>query len=113
MKYLQVNTGPCPKTPWWYPFLKRIIPSANPDLENYYFQVQYWWLEIDDNGIAKREIGFDIYKNPIVLGPVGHNYGCLVDSSEKWSNIQGESEDAQLRFDQIWEILYERFKHLG
>ena len=92
--------------------LQKIIPAANPDLEDYLFQARFWWLEVDDAGLPQREIGFDEGGNPIVLGPLGRNYGFLVDSSDEWKDSEGDSEDAARDFQKTWEGLWPKFKYL-
>ena len=86
MRYLEIDVGPWSDKPppWWCRILQKIIPAANPELETYYQKTRKWWLEVDDEGKPQREIGFDAEENPIVLGPIGRNYGFLVDSSVDW-----------------------------
>jgi hypothetical protein len=114
MRYLQTDVGhwPSKSLPWWCWILKIIIPAANPDLEKFYFQTRIWWLEIDDAGQPQREIGFDETGNPIVLGPIGRNFGFLVDSSDNWKYSTQDSEEARRDFQKKWEILWPKFKHL-
>ncbi len=114
MRYLQIDTGPWPDQPlaWWCRILQKVIPAANPDLEKYYPLTRFWWLELDANGKPKREIGFDSNRNPIVLGPIGNNYGFLVDSSDDWSDSKEDSAVAAKEFQTTWETLSPTFKHL-
>ena len=114
MRYLEIKVGPWSKepSPFWYRVLQKFIPAANPDLEKYYDETQVWWLEITDNGEPQREIGFDAKGNPIVLGPIGNNYGFLIDSSIDWSDSNEDSEEAVKNFDKQWAIVWDKFKFL-
>jgi hypothetical protein len=114
MRYLKIDVGTWSKEPlpWWCRVLQKIIPAANPDLEKYYDETRVWWLEINDNGEPQREIGFDINGNPIVLGPIGNNYGFLVDSSDDWNDSKEDSDEAAKNFDQQWAVVWNKFKHL-
>ncbi len=114
-KYIEIHTGRWPDKPlpWWCRVLQKIIPAANPDLEKqYYPRTRWWWVELDDRRVPQREIGFDADKNPIVLGPVGRNFGFTVDSSEPWPDSDEESPEAAKSFQKTWEALWPRFKHL-
>lgn len=115
MRYLEINTGPCwsdEPLPWWCRILQKILPAANPDIEKLYFQTHIWWLELDDENKPQREIGFDENKKPIVIGPIGNNFGYLVDCSDDWSDSKEDSEDASELFEKTWDVVYTQFKHL-
>ena len=114
MRYLEIKTGAwsIEPLPWWCRILQKIIPRANPDIEKLYFQTRFWWLEVDDKNVPQREIGFDKFKKPIVLGPIGDNFGFLVDSSDDWSDSKDDSEEAKELFEKTWEELFPKFKHL-
>jgi hypothetical protein len=114
MRYLEIKTGPwsVEPLPWWCRILKKIIPAANPDLETYYPRTRTWWLEVSDGGKPQREIGFDVEMNPIVLGPVGSNFGFLVDSSDDWTKSTEDSVQAARDFQKTWEVLWPKFMHL-
>lgn len=89
MKYLQIefgNKNEPSKESLWVKVLKKIIPAANPDMEPIYQSVTKWWLEVDEGGEPKREIGFDIQGQAIVLGPIGDNHGLLVDTGKVWDD---------------------------
>src|SRR5205814_1974306 len=113
-RYLEIKPGPCSDEPlrWWCRVLQKIIPAANPDLEKLYSKTRKWWLEIDDTGKPWREIGFDADMKPIVLGPVGRNFGFLVDSSDDWSTSQEDSAEAAAGFERTWQGLWPTFAHL-
>ena len=114
MRYLEIKTGPWGDSPlpWWCRILQKVIPAANPDLEPYYPETRTWWLEIDDDGAPLREIGFDADMQAIVLGPVGRNFGFLVDSSDDWRDSEEDSEVAAKAFQSKWDEIWPAFKHL-
>lgn len=62
--------------------------------------------------VPKREIGFGENKEPIVLGPVGHNFGFTVDTKDPWPESDPESAEAATRFQQVRDDLWPKFKHL-
>jgi len=114
MRYLQIDVGPWSneKPSWWIRLLQKILPAANPDIEHLYEKAQIWWLEIDDTGVPQREIGFGPEMTPIVLGPIGNNFGFLVDSSDEWVDSKDDSIEAANCFHATWETLWPEFKHL-
>lgn len=69
-------------------------------------------MEIDDAGAPMREIGFDSDMKPVVLGPVGNNFGFLVDSSDDWTSSREDSPEAASEFQKRWEELWPTFRHL-
>jgi len=115
MRYLRISTGPWPDValPWWCKSLQRVLPAANPDLETLYPKTRVWWLEVTDAGAPEREIGFDESGEPVVLGPIGRNFGFLVDSSDDWSDSQDDSPEAAEHFEEQWNALLPRFRHLN
>ena len=114
MKYIEVKTGPWKDAslPWWCRILKRIIPAANPDFEQYYPQARMWWVELDDNQVPNREIGFDVEGKPIVLAPFGRNYGFIVDTSAPWTDAEEECLEAKQKFQATWEALEKSLANL-
>lgn len=113
MRYLEIDTGPPSvnwKLPWWVKILQFIIPTANPDLEPLFDQTQIWWLEIDDLGEPKREIGFDSSGKAIVLGPVNGNFGFLIDAADYWGDATEDSVKAAKNFDVEWNALWPSFE---
>ena len=115
MRYLRIDVSPWPSDPlpWWARLLQKIIPAANPDLESLYPETSYWWVEIDDDGRPKREIGFNAEDEPIVLGPLGRNFGFLVDSADDLRGVGAESSDAAERFQIEWARLLPRFSSIA
>jgi len=83
--------------------LSRVLPLANPDFEDKYDQVVEWWLEIDDDGVVRREIGFDSLAQPLVGAPIGENEGIFTELGQA---PQGTIEDVDRgRFDSAWNTL--------
>lgn len=80
-----LGTGPFPKPGLMFAvierFLRALIPAANPDFEHSYERVFKWWIEIDAEGVAQRELGFDEAGEVIVAGPLGKNFGFFTDSN--------------------------------
>jgi hypothetical protein len=54
-----------------------VVPRANPDLEPLYEHVRHWWLEVDDEGVVRREVGFDGAGRAIAAAPSGQQSGNL------------------------------------
>ena len=115
MEYVEINTGPWDDEPesWWTRLLRRILPAANPDFEeNLYPNTRIWWIELDGDRIPQREIGFNEEGDAIVLGPVGRNYGFVIDSAVSWPASYEQCEEASRRFERTWDLLWPRFAHL-
>lgn len=89
-----------------------ILPRANPDMEHLISQARVWWLEIEDSGEPAREIGFSETGEPIVIGPIGRNFGYLVDASDDWSSSTDDSPEVAAHFEATWARLWPRFAHL-
>ncbi len=116
MRYLKIEFGATPSNssmPWWGKLLQKIIPAANPDLEHLYEETITWWLEVDENGEPQREIGFNKENEPIVLGPIGENYGLLVDTGKAWDNWEYEKPELKNEFEFIWNKIWKDFEHLN
>lgn len=113
MRYVELKVKPwSAKLPWWCEILKRIIPAANPDFEKFYPQMTTWWIEVDDKGVAQREIGFDADMKPTVLGPFGRNYGFITDSSGVFDDPHGHPAEIAHEFERVWDELAVKFSHL-
>jgi hypothetical protein len=54
-----------------------VVPRANPDLEPLYEHVRHWWLEVDDEGVVRREVGFVGAGRAIAAAPSGQQSGNL------------------------------------
>jgi len=115
MKYFEVQFGDSisfTNLPWWRKLLKRVLPAANPDVEKLYEDVYLWWLEVNDDGEPNREIGFNEMKEPIVLGPIGENYGFLTDTGKVWNDWSEEKNEIQKEFEYTWIALWRDFEYL-
>jgi hypothetical protein len=63
-----------------------------------------WWCRILQKVIPENE--------PIVLGPIGRNYGFLVDSSDNWKDSEEDSAEAKREFEKMWQALSQQFSNL-
>jgi hypothetical protein len=83
MKYRRFTIGPWEKLPKSVLFrvLTFWIPKANPDFEDTFSEVEYFWLEIDDSGQVQREIGFNKSGEPVTAAPLGKNLGIFTDEA--------------------------------
>ncbi len=116
MRYLEITTGPWPnikEMPWWIRLLSWVFPAANPDLDPFYELVHSWWLEIEDNGLPLREIGFSETGEAIVLAPVERNFGLMIDSSDDWSDSDQDSKEAAENFETVWQSLWPKFEAIN
>lgn len=115
MEYTKIHTEPWEEEPdsWWIRILRRVIPAANPDLEEQFYPLtRTWWIELDDDRIAQREIGFNESGDAVVLGPVGNNHGFAVDDDQPWSEKYEHCEETASQFQKVWDSLWPRFSHL-
>lgn len=86
--------------------LRTMVPSASPDFEKAYADVRHWWIEVDDAGVPKRELGFSATEQTIVAGPIGRNLGFWTDSpmvfdDTIYEEVSGEAfEDEWVAFQQ-------------
>jgi len=82
--------------------LSLILPKANPDFEDLYREVGYWFLEVENEKIV-REIGFSKQGAPIVIGPYGRNFGMWTDSPILLDPLESGYEEIQEKdFEKYW-----------
>jgi hypothetical protein len=111
MRIATFNAGPWPKLRgwrgigWWV--LNRLLPRANPDLDPVYEHVTHWWLEVDDQGVVAREIGFDAGDRPIAAAPLGDNRGIFTDLDSAPAGLGAGVEPTA--FEQAWKDVRARF----
>ncbi len=115
MRYLRVEVQPPSheRHGWLYRGMAALLGASNPDIGPLHQEAWTWWLEVSDTGTPLREIGFNIEGEAIVLGPIGRNYGLLVDSPVDWQHSDGDSDEASQRFEERWNELWPKFKHLA
>jgi hypothetical protein len=66
--------------------LSRLLPKPDPDFDELYKQVYFWYLEIEPKlQMAIREIGFDESARPIVFGPFKSNRSLWIDAPIKFN----------------------------
>jgi hypothetical protein len=57
------------------------IPVGNPNFEDKIEEVVQWLVEFEDNKqYPNREIGLDIFQQPIMIMPWRKNYGYWIDN---------------------------------
>lgn len=112
MNYIEIDVGEWNKVkePLIVRALKKIIPSSNPDLEELIYEAQKWWLEYNEEGVPQREIGFNSNSEPVVLFPVGENFGFLIESSSNWLGYKQQSTEVANSFEKVWQNLWPMFK---
>ena len=114
MKYVvtKLCTDPTTKLNWWekgiIKFLSLIIPKANPDFDHLYTHVRLWWLELDENNMPQREIGFNENNVTIVGAPISNNYGFFTDSNESIESRDFKEMDSE-QFINAWEQFSSEF----
>jgi hypothetical protein len=81
--------------------LKALVPAANPDVDLQVLAVARWWIEVDNEGVPIREVGFDDAGAPIVATPFGENYGFWTDSDMRFPPSEHEPVDAK-EFELAW-----------
>lgn len=77
------------------------IPKANPDNEKLYPLVKKWFIEIDEKGIANREIGLDKDGEPLFSSPNDRNFGLWTDCDEVFDVKELELSNKE-HFELIW-----------
>ena len=106
------DAGPWPALSGWRRVLINglalVIPRANPDLEPVYEHVTYWWLEIADDGLVSREVGFTREGRPIAAAPLGDNRGIFTDLNGAPDGL-GAQVDADA-FEVAWSDVTRRFR---
>lgn len=77
------------------------IPRSNPDNEPLYPQVKKWLLELNEANEPVREIGLDIYDQPLFCAPNERNFGFWTDSNEPIENDYIKTIEKDF-FDKLW-----------
>jgi hypothetical protein len=91
-------------------FISKLLPKPDPDFDDLYEGVDFWYLEIDQKlQLPTREIGFNKDGIPIVIGPFRSNRGLWIDSPVKWNPDDFESISKD-DFEAKWDSLKEKFK---
>jgi len=66
--------------PRWLNIFNRLLPAANPSFDDQIRKVEYWWIEVNEQGVPQREIAFAKGGQAIAAMPLGRNYGFWTDS---------------------------------
>ncbi len=82
----------------------KFAPKLNPDFHMKYNDVEYWWLELNQDGIPVRELGFNHDGKAIVAGPFGENAGLFTHSQPK---VKGFYPIEMYQFVDQWELYRE------
>jgi predicted RNA-binding Zn-ribbon protein involved in translation (DUF1610 family) len=88
-----------------------VIPKGNPDFEDRYEHVTNWWLEVGDDSLVHREIGFDAAGHALVAAPLGNNHGIFTDLDGAPASLGdlvelGEFERLWAEFHRDWRDAY-------
>ena len=68
--------------------LMTIIPKANPDFEDKFFDVNEWLIEINEDAeTPEREIGINDLGQTIMIMPFGRNFGYWTDNNLKLNDF--------------------------
>ena len=92
-----------PPTGWRRVFIRilgGILPKSDPDFFDEQESVSYWWLELDEARVAKREIGFASGGHPIRCAPVARNWGVFI--GEKVNPAHLAEEISETAFEDSW-----------
>ncbi|MBL8711904.1 MAG: hypothetical protein JNM12_03310 [Alphaproteobacteria bacterium] len=110
MQYRRFTTGPWPELSLIQKLFVNVflfwIPKGNPDFEETYTKVHYFWLEIDDQGDVTREVGFNSDDEPITAAPLESNYGIFTDLDGAPSPL--ESSVDQVDFERAFSAVADR-----
>ncbi|WP_045690347.1 hypothetical protein [Hymenobacter sp. AT01-02] len=87
--------------------LRRVLPQGSPDYHRRAQEVAYWLVEVDDDGWAEREIGFNAQHRPILFAPTDRNMGMWTDSDRVFSLKEFEPQN-EYPFAATWNALYEQ-----
>jgi hypothetical protein len=88
--------------------LRLLFPNGNPDFDAAYEYVVDWWLEVDENNVVRREIGFDSSGNVIAAAPLGENHGIFTDIQSAPDGLGPEVQ--AVAFQAKWQEISERWR---
>jgi hypothetical protein len=77
-----------------------MLPKNDPDFFDQQESILYWWLELDETGMATREIGFAVGAHAIRCAPAARNRGAFI--GERVSPGRLEEEISKGAFEASW-----------
>jgi len=81
--------------------------SANPDYGAGLELVAEWFIEFDDEGFPRREVGIDNAGHAVVAGPDQRNYGFWLDTDMTLKDFTGAALSME-EFEAAWRRFYEQ-----
>ncbi|NQY21967.1 MAG: hypothetical protein HRT40_11800 [Campylobacteraceae bacterium] len=78
-----------------------LVPNANPRYKHHYHLINEWYIEFDDNGNAKREIGIDSKGKVILASPFKQNPGFWIESKMNIEDVKNEEISSE-KFTILW-----------
>ena len=100
---LATDFGPKPWQVRLLSLLLFFIPKANPDNEALYPLVKKWYVEIDEDGRAVREIGVSADNIVLFTAPDDRNVGFWTDSDMRFST-ENLSAITSAEFKKMWMV---------
>ncbi len=82
--------------------------AANPDLDQIYTEVAYWFVEVEKYRVI-REVGFGAEGEPILAAPLGRNPGTWTTIELNFVGREGPAID-EASFLRGWESAVARLK---
>jgi hypothetical protein len=84
-----------------YRVLGTILPKNDADFFDQRESVAYRWLEIDEQRVVHREVGFTMSGTAIRCAPVGRNRGMFVGEEIRLAQLAAAVQD--VAFEEAWE----------
>jgi hypothetical protein len=76
------------------------LPKNDPDFFDESESVSYWWLELDQMGVAHRETGFALAGHPIRIAPIARNRGVFIGEDVSPAHLAEALPQAS--FEEAW-----------
>lgn len=80
------------------------IPKANSDYDSYLNKIDYWYIEVNDQGMPIREIGFEAVNRAMLFTPTTKIRGLWTDSNVILNKSEYENISQDI-FDDIFEAM--------
>ena len=96
----------------WIRLLRCTLPVANPDFEDLFEEVSYWYVEYDLTGkYTNREVGLGEDGSPLTIAPYRDNLGFWTDEDLNLDDYKHRLQATAItaaQFEEKWQSYYRK-----
>ncbi|RLD19515.1 MAG: hypothetical protein DRI69_08205 [Bacteroidetes bacterium] len=83
----------------WIDYGAKPVSSSGEDIQR---SIEYWWLELNENGVPIRELGFDINDQVKYAAPKNKDRGLWTDSMTYFKTPEEYVQVNNTFFEEQW-----------